>query len=84
MSSTNAKILQFPLKQHQVTQQVRDGRIWYVYVIWYPGVDNQLEPVYFWALDDNDAMLRLEVIRKFGSLGGRLKDHVTPPPQATD
>lgn len=77
---STCKLLHFPIKQHQVTQRVHEGIIWYIYVMYYTALDNQWEPVYFWARDDEDAQHRMSAICRTAKFGGRLKDNVEPAP----
>ena len=71
----SAAFLQFPLKQTVVTQCVREGVMWFAYVVRYEFA-GQHDTFYLWARDDEDAVARIYSIAINAEIVGKLKDQV--------
>lgn len=76
MSVADSNLTQFPLRQNVVTQCVRDGLIWYSYVVEYD-FQGVVDTFYIWAQSQEDAETRMQHVMMGCTIKGPLADLVS-------
>lgn len=68
-------LIQFPLKQTTMTQQVRNGEIWYVYLVEFQSA-GMADSVLVFARDDAEALQKVYDLTLTAKLCGPLSRYV--------